>query len=128
MLIRATGAQRTPTAGVPSSLTQENTMTRNIRLLGLGLAALAAASAQAQDANLGRNLAATCANCHGTNGLARGDMKPLAGMAADKLVAMVNDYRSGAQPATIMHQISKGYTDAQIKLIAAYYAAQTAKK
>lgn len=80
--------------------------------------------ASAQDANLGRNLAATCANCHGTNGQAKGDMKPLAGMPADKLVAMVADYKSGAQPASIMHQISKGYTDAQIRLVAAYFAAQ----
>jgi cytochrome c553 len=78
----------------------------------------------AQDANLGRNLAATCANCHGTNGQARGDMKPLAGMAADKMVAMLADYRSGNQPATIMHQIVKGYTDDQLKRIAAYFAAQ----
>ena len=90
----------------------------------LGLAGLA----QAQDAQLARNLAATCANCHGTNGLARGEMKPLAGLTAEKIIAMVNDYRSGNQPATIMHQIAKGYTDAQIKLIAGYYAAQPAKK
>jgi len=84
--------------------------------------------AQAQDANLARNLAATCANCHGTNGNARGDMKPLAGVSAGKIVAMVDDFRSGAQPATIMHQIAKGYTDEQIKLVAAYFAAQAVKK
>ena len=83
------------------------------------------AQAQASaDMTLARNLAATCANCHGTNGNARGDMKPLAGVPADKLVAMLADYRSGAQPATIMHQIVKGYTEDQIKLIAAYFAAQ----
>jgi cytochrome c553 len=93
----------------------------------LGLLA-AAAPAHAQDALLARNLAATCANCHGTNGQARGDMKPLAGMSADKLIAMISDYKSGAQPATIMHQISKGYTDAQIRLIAGYFAAQPARK
>jgi len=95
------------------------------------LAALlgSAFGAQAQDANLGRNLAATCANCHGTNGQARGDtVKPLAGVSADKIVAAINDYKSGALPATIMHQISKGYTDAQIKAIAAYFAAQPARK
>ena len=33
---------------------------------------LSAALAQAQSSPLGRNLAATCANCHGTNGAARG--------------------------------------------------------
>jgi cytochrome subunit of sulfide dehydrogenase len=84
--------------------------------------------AQAQDANLGRNLAATCANCHGTNGQARGDMKQLAGVSAEKIVAMFADFRSGAQPATIMHQVSKGYTDEQIKLMAAFFAAQPARK
>ena len=89
-------------------------------LLGTGLA-------QAQDANLGRNLAATCANCHGTNGHARGDMKALAGVPAEKIAAMLADFKSGAQPATIMHQIAKGYTDEQIRLIATFFAAQSAK-
>jgi cytochrome c553 len=93
----------------------------------LALAGLAAL-AQAQDANLGRNLAATCANCHGTNGHARGDMKPLAGLAADKIVAMLADYKSGAQPSTIMGQIAKGYSDEQVRLIAAHFAAQPARK
>ena len=99
------------------------------RMMAAALAATGAAfAAQAQDANLARNLAATCANCHGTNGQAVGDMKPLAGVAANKIIAMVADYKSGAQPATIMHQIAKGYTDEQIKLVAAYFAAQPARK
>ncbi len=84
--------------------------------------------AAAQDANLARNLAATCANCHGTTGNALGDMKPLAGMSSEKLLAMVADFKSGAQPATIMHQIAKGYTDEQMQLIAGYFAAQQPKK
>jgi cytochrome c553 len=95
------------------------------------LAALALAGlpwlAQAQDVNLARNLAATCASCHGIDGQALGDMKPLAGWPAQKIVAAVADYRSGARPATVMHQIAKGYTDAQIRLVAAYFAAQAAR-
>jgi cytochrome subunit of sulfide dehydrogenase len=97
--------------------------------LALSITAVASAHAQTPApaaAQLGRNLAATCANCHGTNGQARGDMKSLAGMPADKLIAMVADYKNGNQPATIMHQIAKGYTDEQIRLIAAYFAAQPA--
>jgi len=91
--------------------------------LALGLAA--AATAHAQDPNLARNLAATCANCHGTNGQVRGkEVKPLAGVSAEKILAQIADYKSGAQPATIMHQISKGYSDAQLKLIAEWFAAQ----
>jgi cytochrome subunit of sulfide dehydrogenase len=92
------------------------------------LAGLAAPLAHAQDNHLARNLAATCANCHGTNGQARGDMKPLAGLSAEKIIAAVADYKSGAQPATIMHQIAKGYTDEQIRLVAGFFAAQPARK
>jgi sulfide dehydrogenase cytochrome subunit len=95
---------------------------------GAALTALAAAPAQAQDPNLARNLAATCANCHGTTGNALGDMKPLAGLTAEKILAQLADFRSGNQPATIMHQIVKGYTDDQLKLVAGWYAAQKSKK
>jgi len=99
------------------------------RIAALGWLLAMTLPAHAQDANLGRNLAATCANCHGTNGQARGDtVKPLAGVSADKIVAALNDYKSGAQPATIMHQIAKGYSDAQIQLIAAHFAAQPARR
>ena len=96
-------------------------------IMALGLLA-ASSFTHAADPNLARNLAATCANCHGTNGQARGDMKPLAGLSAEKILAQWADFKSGNQPATIMHQISKGYTDEQIKLIAAFFAAQPASK
>jgi sulfide dehydrogenase cytochrome subunit len=85
---------------------------------------LAAPFAHAQDPSLARSLAATCANCHGTNGNARGDLKPLAGLASDTMLAMLADFRSGNRPATVMHQIVKGYTEPQLQLIAAHFAAQ----
>ena len=101
---------------------------RSARIAAAAALLLASPWALAQDANLARNLAATCANCHGTNGQARGDMKVLAGQSADKIVAMLADYKSGAQPSTIMGQIAKGYTDEQIRLVAGFFAAQPAKK
>lgn len=78
------------------------------------------------DPNLARNLAATCANCHGTDGKAvpGAGMERLAGVEKAKLLEKLNDFRSGAKPATIMHQITKGYTDEQLDLIAGYLAAQ----
>ena len=105
----------------------------NLRTMAIGsmvalLPLLGQAQAPAADALLARNLAATCANCHGTNGQARGEMKPLAGVPAEKIIAALADYKSGAQPATIMHQIAKGYTDEQIRLVAGYFAAQPARK
>jgi len=85
----------------------------------------AAAAAPAANPHLARNLAATCANCHGTNGQARGEMKSLAGEPAEKIIVMMNAYKAGTLPGTtIMHQIAKGYTDEQIRLIAGYFAAQ----
>jgi cytochrome subunit of sulfide dehydrogenase len=98
------------------------------RLAACAMLLPASTWAVAQDANLARNLAATCANCHGTNGHARGDMKVLAGMNADKIVALVADFRSGAQPSTVMGQIAKGYTDEQVRLVAGYLAVQAATK
>lgn len=87
---------------------------------------LASSAALAADPNLARNLAATCANCHGTNGqaLKGSGMDALAGMEKAKILQKLADFKSGDKPASIMHQISKGYTDAQLELIATYFAAQ----
>ena len=83
-------------------------------------------AAQAADPNLARNLAATCANCHGTNGNAvkGAGIDALAGMPKDKTLQKLADFKSGDKPASIMHQIAKGYTDEQLDLIAGYFAAQ----
>ena len=68
--------------------------------------------------------AGTCAMCHGTSGHSVGGNEPLAGMPKDELVRKFKEFRSGAKPATAMHQISKGYSDGEIARIAAYFAAQ----
>ena len=101
-------------------------MTKCMTAATFAALALLAGPAAAQDPNLARNLAANCANCHGTNGKAvpGAGMEPLAGEPKDKLVKKIKEYRSGIRPATVMHQISKGYTDEQIDLIAGYLAAQ----
>ena len=70
-----------------------------------------------------RNWAAACFNCHGTDGNAQPGMEPLAGMAKDDIVKKMLDFKAGRKPATIMHQLSKGYSDEQITAIAGYFAA-----
>jgi sulfide dehydrogenase cytochrome subunit len=81
--------------------------------------------AAAQDPNAGRNLAANCFTCHGTNGNSVEGVPPgLAGRDRAELFQTMKDFQSGKRPATIMHQQAKGYTDQQLQLIAAYLAAQ----
>jgi cytochrome subunit of sulfide dehydrogenase len=88
----------------------------------------ASGTAMAQDAAALRQqaLAATCANCHGTQGRAvDGAAVPgLAGMPAVYLIEQMKAFKAGTRPATVMHQLAKGYSDAQIEQIAAYFAAQ----
>jgi cytochrome c553 len=78
----------------------------------------------AQDAGA-RNLAASCAICHGTDGrAATKDVVPLAGLPREHIASQMRAFRDGQRPATVMHQIAKGYTDAQIDTLAAWFAAQ----
>ena len=95
-----------------------------MRAIIFAAAALAAAPAFAQD-TAGRNLAAPCAICHGTEGRpVVSDLVPLAGLPREYIVRQMQDFRDGKRPATVMHQIAKGYTDPQINALAAWYSAQ----
>jgi len=97
-----------------------------MRALVFAAATLAALPAAAQDLQ-GRNLAAPCAICHGTEGRSTtkdSPLIPLAGLPGDHIAAQMRAFRDGKRPATVMHQLSKGYTDAQIDAIAAWFAAQ----
>lgn len=96
-------------------------------LLCLALSPLAQAqSAGGKEALYTQSLAATCANCHGTNGkvVPGSSVTSLAGLDKSYIIAQMAAFKSGARPATVMHQISKGYNDAQIESLAAYFAAQ----
>lgn len=89
-----------------------------------GFAGPLPAPAHAADPNLARNLAATCASCHGTSGRSLGGMESLAGEDKNKLLGKLKEFRSDAKPTTIMDQISKGYSEEQLDLIAGWFSAQ----
>ena len=88
------------------------------------VAALAAIPAIAQDTQ-SRNLAAGCAICHGTEGrpVKDSNVVPLAGLQRDYIAAQMRAFRDGKRPATVMHQIAKGYSEAEIDALAAWFAA-----
>ena len=72
-----------------------------------------------------RSLAATCAACHGTEGRsATGSaVVGLAGIPREVMVAQLKAFKDGSRPATMMHQLTKGYTDQQVENLATYFAA-----
>ena len=76
------------------------------------------------DARAAAHLASNCANCHGTTGNAQGAMPNLAGQQKTYIVEQMRAFRDGKRPATIMHQLAKGYTDPQIEAIAEFFSRQ----
>lgn len=66
------------------------------------------------------SLAATCANCHGTNGISvAGDSIPaINGLTSAQIQEKLTGYKEGDLPGTIMPQLAKGYTAEQIKVVA----------
>ena len=97
-----------------------------MRWIIIASAALAALPASAQGQSEARNLAAACAICHGTQGkpVPNAPLIPLAGLPRDHIVSQMQAFRDGRRPATVMHQIAKGYSDAEIQAMAAWFAAQ----
>ena len=73
-----------------------------------------------------RGIAANCASCHGTQGrAASGSVVPgLAGRPREEIVQAMAQFKAGSRPATLMHQIAKGYSDAEIAAMADYFARQ----
>lgn len=73
-----------------------------------------------------RALAATCAQCHGTDGnaVAGEALAHIAGMPKDHLLTQLLAFRTGQRPATVMHQITRGYSQEQLEELATYFAAQ----
>ena len=73
-----------------------------------------------------RSMASSCAMCHGTGGRAAAgsSVAGLAGRPAESIVAAMRDFKEGKRQATIMHQLAKGYSDAEIAALAAHFAKQ----
>ncbi|HJW03281.1 MAG TPA: c-type cytochrome [Azospira sp.] len=116
-------------------------MNKRALSLGLGLAALCsmtslpAAAEPAAPAKAGTPAAVTaaapapyfaanCFNCHGTDGRSHAAIPALAGKEAAYIAESMKGFKDGSRPATIMHQLAKGYTDEEIAVLADYFAKQ----
>lgn len=95
----------------------------------LALASVFSACVVAQEAPTpqslrARSLAANCAACHGTDGRAAAgaSLPGLAGVPAPMLIEQMKAFKTGARTGTVMSQLAKGYSDAQIEQLAAWFA------
>lgn len=97
-------------------------------LLGFSLVLTGSALAKDPATLRTRALAATCAQCHGTEGQAvQGEaLIRLAGLPQDYILNQLMAFRSGQRPATIMHQITKGYSQEQLETLAKFFASRKA--
>jgi sulfide dehydrogenase cytochrome subunit len=97
--------------------------------IGALILSVVASTAAAQSTDV-RYIAANCANCHGTDGQAAAGagMPGLAGLSVTYFTEQMNAFKTGKRQGTIMHQLAKGYTDAEIAQMAAYFAAQKPAK
>jgi len=68
--------------------------------------------------------AASCSGCHAAKAGVDTPVPRLAGQDATVMVAAMQAYRSGQRPATVMDRIAKGFSDDEIKAIAAWFGAQ----
>lgn len=89
----------------------------------LVMLAIGPAVAAAGDVEAGKALSATCAACHGEDGLAVQQIYPiLAGQHESYLVHSLRAYRSGARQNAIMAGFATQLSDADIEDLAAFYA------
>jgi cytochrome subunit of sulfide dehydrogenase len=95
--------------------------TRLVVAAVIGLAAALSLPAAAAEPPVG---AAACSGCHAARAGVDTSVPPLAGRNPAEMVEQMQAFRSGQRPATVMNKIAKGFSDAELQAIAAWYAEQ----
>jgi len=86
-----------------------------------------ASSLSAETLDQSAMLSITCAGCHGTDGHSTGAIPSIAGMPAAYIEKAMLDFRDDKRASTVMGRHAKGYSDAEIKMIAAFYSQKQVK-
>jgi len=87
----------------------------------IGVTSIAVAVAAAAEPPAG---AASCSGCHPASTRVTSPVPRLSGIDQTAIVRAMQDFRSGQRAGTVMDRIAKGFTDAEIQAIAAWYASQ----
>jgi cytochrome subunit of sulfide dehydrogenase len=86
-------------------------------LAAAGMMSAAAAAEMPADAG-------SCSGCHAASNKAASAVPRLQGRDPQELAALMRAFRAGERPATVMDRIAKGYSDAEIAALAAWFGAQ----
>ncbi|NMM26224.1 MAG: c-type cytochrome [Glaciimonas sp.] len=84
---------------------------------------IAPAYAAEDDSHI-RTLAASCAACHGTNGVSQGGTPVLAGLDEAYFVKRMLEYQTQTKSTEAMAQNAKGLTSEEIAQLGKYFADQ----
>ncbi|UPK06635.1 cytochrome C [Bradyrhizobium sp. 170] len=90
----------------------------------LGIATVAASSVPALAASLPPPGAASCSGCHTSGAPAAFSVSRLYGRDPGEIMTAMTGFRDGTLPATVMNRIAKGFSDDELRAIAAWLAAQ----
>jgi sulfide dehydrogenase cytochrome subunit len=90
----------------------------------LGIATIAASSGPALAASEPPPGAASCSGCHTSGAAAASSVSRLYGRDAGDIMTAMTGFRDGSLPATVMTRIAKGFSDDELRAIAAWLAAQ----
>jgi cytochrome subunit of sulfide dehydrogenase len=68
--------------------------------------------------------ASSCSGCHATRKSVDTPVPRLAGRSPADIEAAMMAFRTGQRPSSVMERIAKGFSDDEVKAIAAWYGAQ----
>jgi sulfide dehydrogenase cytochrome subunit len=68
--------------------------------------------------------ATSCSGCHATSAKVEIPVPSVRGRDAAEIVTAMQAFRSGERPSTVMGRIAKGFSDDEIRAIAAWLATQ----
>lgn len=68
--------------------------------------------------------AASCSGCHAVHEPASSPISRIYGRDANEIVSAMIAFRDGSRPSTVMSRIAKGFSDDELRPIAAWLATQ----
>lgn len=98
-------------------------MKKLISLIAIVALSLSSGLVFAGDAAAGKSKSATCAACHGANGISPNDLWPnLAGQKQGYLIAQLKAFRDGQRSNPMMAPMAAPLSDTDIDDLAAYFS------